>query len=64
MATDIMDKSLGAARKERWNLAFNCDDPQGRTDDTYAINRKATIVIEHLIQVIAIHLYVLFVASL
>ncbi|CAB9496134.1 Receptor-type guanylate cyclase gcy [Seminavis robusta] len=52
MATDIMDKNLGAARKQRWNIAFNPDNSNGSPcpDDTCAVNRKATIVIEHLIQ--------------
>lgn len=48
IATDIFDKDLGALRKNRWNKAFHesaeCVDPQ---ED---INRKATIVIEHIIQ--------------
>ena len=56
MATDIVDKQLGAARKQRWEKAFairsNSDhsplsDPLSTRDD---VNRKATIVIEHLIQ--------------
>ena len=44
-----MDKELQGARKERWNKAFsgeNADDE----DEQVAVNRKATIVIEHLIQ--------------
>ena len=48
LATDIFDKELSARRKERWNVAFaeeNLDS--GRILDT---NRKATIVIEHIIQ--------------
>jgi hypothetical protein len=51
MATDIFDKELGAARKQRWNKAFNeeCDAGQEEDDDVKN-NRKATIVIEHLIQ--------------
>lgn len=66
MATDIVDKDLGAIRKRRWNSVFNpsaddfiseqdakngrapivigCPPPSGD------VNRKATIVIEHLIQ--------------
>ena len=48
MATDIMDKELGAARKERWNKAFNED--QTTAGGKLNVNRKATIVIEHLIQ--------------
>ena len=54
MATDIMDKRLGAARKERWNKAFSDDivpfdnrRPESEEEDR---NRKATIVIEHIIQ--------------
>ncbi|CAB9511705.1 Receptor-type guanylate cyclase gcy [Seminavis robusta] len=51
MATDIMDKELGCARKARWNKAFSIEQEQDRDEDQQvAINRKATIVIEHLIQ--------------
>ena len=48
MATDIADKELGALRKARWATAFS-KDPSDDSEDL-AINRKATIVIEHLIQ--------------
>ena len=51
-----MDKQLGAARKARWNIAF----AEGSNLELYPEketltekedrNRKATIVIEHLIQ--------------
>ena len=48
MATDIADKELKVLRDSRWERAFaesrSDDDPQ------QTINRKATIVIEHLIQ--------------
>jgi len=47
MATDIMDKDLKALRNGRWDKAFN-DAPQENSLE--AVNRKATIVIEHLIQ--------------
>ena len=52
LATDIMDKDLGAARKARWNKAFSAAtlDSSDHADPTRSINRKATIVIEHLIQ--------------
>ena len=59
MATDIMDKQLGAARKARWNKAFNieegsiaslADEEEMEEHPQDKINRKATIVIEHLIQ--------------
>jgi class 3 adenylate cyclase len=53
MATDIMDKELSADRKSRWNIAF----AQGEVGSFplhenvwTSVNRKATIVIEHLIQ--------------
>jgi hypothetical protein len=48
IATDIFDKELGVLRKSRWQKAFHDDsiNDGSRTD----INRKATIVIEHLIQ--------------
>jgi hypothetical protein len=48
MATDIFDKDLGALRKNRWNKAFHEDQSEDTEDQQ--INRKATIVIEHLIQ--------------
>lgn len=48
LATDIMDKTLGEIRKARWNKAFNEQPKQEAAKDN--VNRKATIVIEHLIQ--------------
>eukprot|EP00980_Cylindrotheca_fusiformis_P014465 scaffold3861_cov112-Cylindrotheca_fusiformis.AAC.2 len=53
LATDIVDKELQALRKNRWEAAFSSDSHpsaleslgEGEHDD-----RKATIVIEHLIQ--------------
>ena len=56
LATDIMDKELGQLRKKRWNDAFSADTEQqaaAAADEaakTYSTNRKATIVLEHLIQ--------------
>jgi hypothetical protein len=49
LATDVMDKELGALRKARWNKAFSNEkeDVISQEEDR---NRKATIVIEHLIQ--------------
>jgi hypothetical protein len=49
MATDIFDKELGLLRKKRWDKAFQ---EQGSEEGMQmdAVNRKATIVIEHLIQ--------------
>ena len=48
LATDIMDKDLGSARKQRWNAAFSEQAPDA--SDISMNDRKATIVIEHLIQ--------------
>eukprot|EP00980_Cylindrotheca_fusiformis_P020400 scaffold7425_cov66-Cylindrotheca_fusiformis.AAC.1 len=52
MATDIADKELQALRKDRWELAFsNVDSASKSLDHSVASeDRKATIVIEHLIQ--------------
>jgi hypothetical protein len=50
MATDVMDKELGLARKARWNKAFASDTAEQELLGAEDINRKATIVIEHLIQ--------------
>jgi 3'5'-cyclic nucleotide phosphodiesterase len=47
LATDIMDKELNELRQQRWNQAFSTEE----VDNTnIQQNRKATIVIEHLIQ--------------
>jgi hypothetical protein len=50
MATDIMDRDMVTLRKKRWEKAF---DPS-LSNDTFLldvdVNRKATIVIEHIIQ--------------
>lgn len=57
MATDIMDKDLKNLRNCRWEKAFSDESPEqsysGSTSNKSRrdnINRKATIVIEHLIQ--------------
>lgn len=60
LATDIMDKELGALRKSRWEKAFsgggsNVNDTPVETEQSKLsshtdVNRKATIVLEHLIQ--------------
>jgi len=51
MATDIVDKQLGALRKARWAVAFSDNTTYiDTTSPTLDINRKATIVLEHLIQ--------------
>jgi len=48
MATDICDKELQALRKARWAKAFSERKVDSNPEDD--TNRKATIVIEHLIQ--------------
>ena len=60
MATDIMDKDLKALRNARWEKAFKKDGENKEDcnsssstlneDSRDAVNRKATIVIEHIIQ--------------
>jgi class 3 adenylate cyclase len=48
LATDVMDKDLKSLRDARWSKAFTelpNEEARGQT-----MNRKATIVIEHLIQ--------------
>jgi hypothetical protein len=55
LATDIMDAELGALRKDRWARAFSeVESAATSTDANQAnssdVNRKATIVLEHLIQ--------------
>ena len=50
MATDIMDPDLKQLRNNRWDAAFAKTEQPLDDDNRRAINRKATIVIEHLIQ--------------
>lgn len=50
LATDIMDKELKTLRNARWDKAFS-ESASVREESTMdTTNRKATIVIEHLIQ--------------
>jgi hypothetical protein len=56
MATDISDKDLKVLRNERWDKAFSVSDMKqeaalmSKATARDNVNRKATIVIEHLIQ--------------
>eukprot|EP00980_Cylindrotheca_fusiformis_P004907 scaffold1043_cov117-Cylindrotheca_fusiformis.AAC.2 len=52
MATDIVDRELQALRKARWETAFSNVDPSTESlrNGAESEDRKATIVIEHLIQ--------------
>ena len=45
-----MDKELIALRNARWEKAFYGKGQTEEEDETVSRNRKATIVIEHLIQ--------------
>merc|ERR1712183_24665 len=49
MATDIFDKELADLRKTRWDDAFFGEHDKDESPQV-AVNRKATIVIEHIIQ--------------
>ena len=48
LATDIFDKDLKSMREKRWEKAFHSTSMQ--EDARVQSNRKATIVIEHIIQ--------------
>jgi len=56
MATDVMDKELKNLRNVRWDRAFAPSSTKPESPEAAAaaardnVNRKATIVIEHLIQ--------------
>jgi class 3 adenylate cyclase len=50
MATDIMDKDLKNLRNNRWEKAFSDSASTHEESKEDAVDRKATIVIEHLIQ--------------
>lgn len=49
IATDIFDKEHSAFRKARWSKAFE-EDGEACGENTASLDRKATIVLEHLIQ--------------
>ena len=62
LATDIFDKKLKALRNSRWDKAFHSEHSEKFADESDTetstpvlrlddVNRKATIVIEHIIQV-------------
>eukprot|EP00980_Cylindrotheca_fusiformis_P024587 scaffold12118_cov138-Cylindrotheca_fusiformis.AAC.4 len=50
LATDIFDKQLQTLRRKRWEIAFSQNTPTRAENTRDNVNRKATIVIEHLIQ--------------
>jgi hypothetical protein len=45
-----MDKDLKEQRNARWEKAFSGVAPKTQEEVHEALNRKATIVLEHLIQ--------------
>jgi hypothetical protein len=47
VATDLFDKDLGSLRKDRWAKAFSTTPSNNPSEEA---NRKATIVVEYLIQ--------------
>lgn len=50
MATDIVDQELKNLRNARWDKAFAEKTLQSESEIRDDVNRKATIVIEHLLQ--------------
>lgn len=50
MATDLGDKELKELRNGRWEKAFSTSGSGDEISIREAVNRKATIVVEHLIQ--------------
>ena len=49
MATDILDKDLKKWRNDRWDVALDASRSEEEKTSRRAVNRKATIVIEHFI---------------
>ena len=50
MATDVLDQQLKVQRNNRWDAAFAGGSGDDEAVDAVAMNRKATMVIEHIIQ--------------
>ena len=50
IATDIMDGELKSMREERWKKAFDSEESHFEEDERDSVNRKATIILEHIIQ--------------
>lgn len=53
MATDIADKELKTLRNKRWEKAFSHNEQTDTESEKVSIDRKATIVIEHLLQAVS-----------
>ena len=57
MASDLQDRDLRAGRIMRWNMAFEMgttSEPEVESSKHDILDRQATIVVEHLIQAVAI----------
>ena len=50
MATDLFDADLKRLRENRWHKVFDDKDDKNPIDDEEDSNRRATIIIEHIIQ--------------
>lgn len=50
LATDICDKELRLMRQERWAKAFGAEQPECRPGNKEDCDRRATIVLDHIIQ--------------
>jgi len=50
MATDIADKDLKQLREQRWDAAFSEGENAVEQNNLTALNRKATIIFEYIIQ--------------
>lgn len=50
LATDIFDPDMKAVRNSRFNKAFHHDSSESKLSDLDAMNLKATIVIEYIMQ--------------
>jgi hypothetical protein len=50
MATDIFDKEFASLRKKRWDRCFSMEESTMNLASGDDMNRKAAIVMEHLIQ--------------
>ena len=63
MSTDIMDASMKVLRNNRWEKAFSENANEELYSKDHTKNRKATVVIEHLLQVWKEIVFTLFVAT-
>ena len=50
MATDIFDREMNTLRNTRWDKSFAMESARTTDDEIEDTNRKATIIVEHLMQ--------------